>query len=543
MAKRGNGSKWMGLGTWALASGLFGCAVPATDLEEDDGPHVVSVDDGKGDSSREATFLVFEFDGRLEGTSIWSADGAIRDQLLYTIGHLNGDRSVGRLDDLELTNVKTAQSGGKSVVTYHARLPVAWGKPASVPAKYALTLPLDADGYAAFTAKYKASCVDPGAHDVDEGSMWYYYRPSNGGCQLAATDVWKTEASVTVSRNITKDKYPEYDKVWEDGQLRVVAVFGKYEASGTTEADAGIAAYDEFVAAIRSTLGGADLVTTPAIVPSHPGDALKDITFEASLPGGKKVVVNALLVDAIASADQAFYDRYEALSTRADLIAYNGHAGLGQNVRALSRHGRFVAGQYVIVFMNGCDTYAYVDGSLADARRALNPDDPSGTKYLDFVVNAMPAYFQSDSGASMALIDGLLAYQAPLDYGQIFDRVDSMQVVLVTGEEDNQFRPGTPPPAGWSLDETGTLKKGEMKTFRSATLAAGSYVVQLAGTGDADLYVRKGADPTTKAYDCRPYKDGSDERCELTLTAPTTLAIMVRGYAASSDFHVTGAKK
>ncbi len=45
------------------------------------------------------------------------------------------------------------------------------------------------------------------------------------------------------------------------------------------------------------------------------------------------------------------------------------------------------------------------------------------------------------AGASMALINGLLKYDAPLTYETMFDDIDSSQVVLVTGEQDNQFRP------------------------------------------------------------------------------------------------------
>jgi Zn-dependent metalloprotease len=36
------------------------------------------------------------------------------------------------------------------------------------------------------------------------------------------------------------------------------------------------------------------------------------------------------------------------------------------------------------------------------------------------------------------------------------------------------------------------------------------------GSGDADLYVRKGAAPTTSSYDCRPYKSGNAESCSFT---------------------------
>ena len=47
-------------------------------------------------------FIDIEFDGSLLTDSSWNAENQIEDQLLYTIGHLNADRSVGRLDRLAL---------------------------------------------------------------------------------------------------------------------------------------------------------------------------------------------------------------------------------------------------------------------------------------------------------------------------------------------------------------------------------------------------------------------------------------------------------
>ncbi len=128
-----------------------------------------------------------------------------------------------------------------------------------------------------------------------------------------------------------------------------------------------------------------------------------DIQIDVTLAGGRKMTVNALLVDNISSAPASFYTRYEGLSTEADLIFYNGHAGLGQNVRALAKRGEFRAEKYQIFFMNGCDTFAYVDGSLAKTRAVLNPDDPTGTKYMDMVTNAMPASSRADSAATASV--------------------------------------------------------------------------------------------------------------------------------------------
>ena len=54
------------------------------------------------------------------------------------------------------------------------------------------------------------------------------------------------------------------------------------------------------------------------------------------------------------------------------------------------------------------------------------------------------------------------------------------------------------------------------------------------GTGDADLYVRKGSKPTKTSWDYRPFLIGNDESVEIGKPAAATWYIMVRGYGAYS---------
>jgi uncharacterized protein YkwD len=60
------------------------------------------------------------------------------------------------------------------------------------------------------------------------------------------------------------------------------------------------------------------------------------------------------------------------------------------------------------------------------------------------------------------------------------------------------------------------------------------------GTGDADIYVRFGAAPTTSTWDFRPYLNGNNE----LVTPPTATAgtwyVMVRAYAAFSGVTLVG---
>lgn len=538
-----------------LAALLFACAANTVETPETDGPGDIDNLTGKADSSAHANFINMEFDASLITTSAFdtfSAKARIENQLLFTIGHLNGSKAVGRLDTAELSNVQiTSLGGGRQRVNYHAKLPVAWSKQNTIPASYRFILPLDNTytGIERFTESYKESCVDFGAHDVDSGSIWYYYRPNRSDCEIADTDIVVANATVTRSPTETTGKYPEYTKVWEDNALRVVAIFGKYEDGATTASDAGVAAYNSFVAAVRRSFSNSSITTTPAAAPTSPGVGTPDITFRIDLGAGRTAEIVALLVDNVREGGPAFETRYETLSSNADLIAYNGHAGLGTNVRFLANRGTWQQGQYAIVFMNGCDTFAYIDNALWEAHAEVNPDDALGTQYVDIVTNAMPAFFSYMPDATMQLITALSKPQAPLTYEQIFARITSTQIVLVTGEQDNTFTPGGTGGGGggggttWAgLNETATVARSGNKKYATGVLQPGTYEFKMTGTGDADLYARIGADPSTRLYDCRPYDSTSNEVCTLQLTTAADIRLMVRGYSAAT-FTLTGSKK
>ncbi len=90
------------------------------------------------------------------------------------------------------------------------------------------------------------------------------------------------------------------------------------------------------------------------------------------------------------------------------------------------------------------------------------------------------------------------------------------------------------------LSENGTVARDEERHFATGEVPAGRYRFTMSGTGDADLYVRNGSAPTEADWDCRPYSSGSEEVCTATLEAPGEVHVMVRGYATTSDFSLTG---
>ncbi len=539
-----------------LNLGLLSACHDSTELNqaptESDARLLTKGEDGKTDASATAIFLDFTFEGEMLSSLSYDAPRLIEQQLLFTVGQLNGDKAVGRLDKLKLDNIVIeTQENGDFLISYKASLLVAWSKDA-VPESYMFTLPYDLTwrGLESFTDKYKAHCVSWGAHDVDQGSIWYYYRPSRYGCELAEGEFTQAEATVKLSPVMTTGRYPEYHKVWEDEVLEAVVVFGHADEESEIDQDLGFHGFQHYHELLVDSLrarGAVDLKVTPEVITHRPSADQHDIVVEATLPDGKRVKATALLVDNVRTAGESFDLRYEALSRTADLIVYNGHAGLGANVRALANKGDWVTGQYSVVFMNGCDTYAYVDEALFEAHAEVNPDDPTGRGYVDVVNNAMPSYFFSMPQASMALIDGLLSYDSPLTYEEIFARVDREQVILVTGEEDNVFVPGYHPDAPplmttpWAgLLREGQLSQGEEWRFSTPALEPGTYRFMMEGTGDADLYIRIGHEPTVENFDCRPYSVGSVESCEVELSTPAQIHGMVRGWYGNPRFVLSG---
>ena len=82
-----------------------------------------------------------------------------------------------------------------------------------------------------------------------------------------------------------------------------------------------------------------------------------------------------------------------------------------------------------------------------------------------------------------------------------------------------------------------SLAQGEFKAYGPYEVASGgTFTAKLTGTGDADLYVKKGAEASTTVYDCRPYGGTSNEECgpgQFGATGPGLFYVGVNGYKAS----------
>ncbi|WP_444940890.1 M28 family peptidase [Microbulbifer sp. ZKSA004] len=103
--------------------------------------------------------------------------------------------------------------------------------------------------------------------------------------------------------------------------------------------------------------------------------------------------------------------------------------------------------------------------------------------------------------------------------------------------------PDPDPDPGEEQTETfsGDVGRGSEDHYGPLSVTPGTdFIADMTGTNDADLYVRFGAAPTWRYYDCRPYEGDSSENCSLTVPSGESEAyFMVRGYSRlGSDYEV-----
>lgn len=92
-----------------------------------------------------------------------------------------------------------------------------------------------------------------------------------------------------------------------------------------------------------------------------------------------------------------------------------------------------------------------------------------------------------------------------------------------------------------SMTETNLSGARRSWTYYTVEVPAGMTsldVTMSGGSGDADLYVRRGANPSSSSYDCRPYKSGNNEACNLSNPAAGTWHIGIYGYSAYSGVNL-----
>lgn len=297
-------------------------------------------------------------------------------------------------------------------------------------------------------------CTDE--HYNSEGDFWYFWDPDMRGCPLKGDfeNVLRFNGRLKRLANTTST-YPEYDLLYgdnENGSLMKTSLFLGYieEIESLTipnRKDDGYIAFTEVEQSLVD-LGYELKEKEDAFRENARGAKLKGINFsrlyEKKLQTklGKTILsqVEILLSDTdINSKDETFHRHYTTALENSDLIAYDGHSGLGSylNLDWLPAFS-FKPKKYQIIYFNGCSSYPYYNGTYFAAK--------GGTKYMDLITSGLPTLTNTSSPNMMSfatpfLTGSLQSYQRLLNQIEISNGDNGTYLVGVNGDEDNKFKP------------------------------------------------------------------------------------------------------
>ena len=88
---------------------------------------------------------------------------------------------------------------------------------------------------------------------------------------------------------------------------------------------------------------------------------------------------------------------------------------------------------------------------------------------------------------------------------------------------------------GVAVTNLTAAKGGKLNSTDEVTTGKSKLVIASSGgSGDADLYVKFGSEPTSNSYDCRPYKSGNAETCTPNAPKAGTWHVQLSGFGAFS---------
>jgi serine protease len=134
--------------------------------------------------------------------------------------------------------------------------------------------------------------------------------------------------------------------------------------------------------------------------------------------------------------------------------------------------------------------------------------------------NSARAFPATCSECGAGIIDALAAVNAAVDDG---------------GGGDTKLENGV------AVENLSGAMNDELRFTMDVPAGASNLQFQIAGgTGDADLYVRFDAAPTTSVYDCRPYFLDANETCTIPTPQAGTYHVMLQGFSAFSGVTLRG---
>ncbi|XOV80862.1 MAG: S8 family serine peptidase [Aestuariibacter sp.] len=431
---------------------------------------------------------------------------------------------------------------------------------------------------------------DPSMHIVKvfNASGWGY-----SSDLIDAINVCKNNGSDVVNMSLggsgsSTSEQNAMQAVFDDGVLLIAAAGNDGVASSTTDAESFPASYDSVmsVAALDDTKALADFSQKNSQVEiSGPGVDVNSTypegdgsVVELSV-GGTGYAANAMENQGTASAPLYDFATGEATDSGANgkvCLIQRGNISFHDKVQNCENSG----GVGAIIYNNAAGSFGGTLGTTnATTIPAVTASDTDGAAMLSQTgqtasINIGAGNYGKMSGTSMASphVAGVAAlvwsHHPTCTASEIRDVLNGTAEDLGAAGRDVKFGYGlvqtkaaidyitangcsgtvTPPPPTGSELQNGVAETGLGATTGDEILytmdvPAGATDLQFnmsGGSGDGDLYVSFGNEPTTSSYDCRSWASGNTENCTFSTAQEGTYYVKLVAYSTFSGASLTG---
>lgn len=293
-------------------------------------------------------------------------------------------------------------------------------------------------------------CTDS-QHAVEK-YFWYFFNPKAYGCPLKENvDYYTVQGQIQPHQN-TKATYPEYERLFVNGELSFDILFGMDNSSldwnPKSSKDLSAQSYRQLKQALTQW-GYQSKTWSAQEINSFFGNSgffgSQPFVEELVKQTPKGLIKYRIFFGPSTIYEGAAFQKMLAHSLmNSSIMLYAGHSGLGEylNLDLIQNHSQIKMQankqRYQIYYFNSCSSYPYYNSQYFNLKKTNT--DPKGTKNLDIITNGLSTFFSAIAPSSFTLMQAIELYSTQgkkTTYQDIMNKANSDNLIGISGDEDN----------------------------------------------------------------------------------------------------------
>lgn len=362
----------------------------------------------------------------------------IKNQLAFLLGHLSRYKSTAEIADIDV-EILGYSSGERPLtleVSYNASLLLHlsqndFPKRFLDSGKFESVVPLFSNPkhIKEFNQEYNKSCSELGKKTESE-TFFYYYNPLKRRCKILSqkhrSNLIERITLALKKSGRTRDKTPQRSKeIWSDGIMKIAAVYSLDLEEMTIQKSTEKYDWGEFTyrKAINNFTKLFGQPTSSSIGEEKPSGEFPEITYYFDSERGP-IEVSFFLVERyeLKYPRRRFKKAFSEATYDADIVAYAGHAGYGENIVNIVKYATVKKDHHQTWLLLGCNSYSYLGGTVYDHISSANPNSPR-YQYADVILTGWYYLFGNELAWPLPALAQNFASKTPRETSEILEEL------------------------------------------------------------------------------------------------------------------------